>query len=62
MQNIRSVATYVPAKVRGVIYTVLGTAIALEAVWGVIPEQVEAKALTTLSILGFGLALGNVGD
>ena len=50
------IATYLPAKVRRVIYVVLGTAVGLEAVWDVVPDVLEGKLLATLSVLGFGLA------
>ena len=50
------IADYLPARARAVIYVVLGTAIALEAVWDLVPQVLEGKVLATLSVLGFGLA------
>ncbi len=53
-----------PAKVRKVIYTVLAAAstieLALDTVgWGLVPNDVQGKALVVLSALGFTLAAGN---
>lgn len=56
---MRSIAEFIPAKARAVIYTVLGALNLLEAVWDVIPQPLEGKLLQTLSILGFGLAAAN---
>ena len=61
-EQIRSVASYIPAKIRAVIYSVLALAIALEAIWNVIPDAFDGRVLQTVSGLGFGLALGNTGD
>jgi hypothetical protein len=55
-------ADLLPAKVRGAIYTILGAAVALEAVWDVVPDPLEGKVLATLVALGFGLALVNTND
>jgi hypothetical protein len=51
------VATLLPPRVRQVIYTVLGVATALEAVWDVVPDPLEGKVLQSLTVLGFGLAV-----
>ncbi len=59
LSRARTVASYIPAKVRGVIYTVLGLAIALESIWGVVPEPIEAKVVATFSALGFTMAVLN---
>lgn len=59
VQSVRNAASYVPAKVRGVIYTLIGTAVMLEGIWDVVPEPFEGKALKTVTVLGFGLALAN---
>lgn len=55
-------ADLLPAKVRGTIYAVLGAAVALEAVWDIVPDPLEGKVLATLVALGFGLALANTND
>ena len=52
-------ATYVPAKYRQIIYTVLGTVIALEAIFDLVPDMWEGKALQALAVLGFGMAVSN---
>jgi len=50
----------IPPRIRQFVYTVLGTAVALEAVFDVFPDIWEGKVLQALTILGFGVALGNV--
>lgn len=49
-----------PGKARQAIYSVLGTLVALEAIFDVLPDLWEGKVLAALSVLGFGLAAGNV--
>lgn len=51
------IANYLPARVRAVIYSIIGAAVALEAVWDLVPEPIEGKVLQTLTVLGFGLAI-----
>jgi hypothetical protein len=53
-------AQSIPARVRQTIYTVLATAVALEAIFDVVPDVWEGKILSALTVLGFGVALGNV--
>lgn len=53
----KRIAEYLPPKARAVIYSLLGTAVALEAVWDVVPAPLEGRLLSTLTVLGFGLAL-----
>lgn len=60
--NFQNAASFIPAKFRALIYSVLGTAILLEEIWDLVPEILEGKVLKTLSVLGFVLALGNTGD
>jgi hypothetical protein len=55
-------AEYIPAKVRKVIYSVLGTAVGLEAIFDIVPDVLEGKLLAALVVLGFGLALKNTTD
>lgn len=50
------IADLLPARVRQIIYTVLGTLIALELIWDVLPSGLEGRVLQTFSVLGFGLA------
>jgi hypothetical protein len=56
---MKSLAEFIPAKARAVIYSILGTAIALEAIFDLIDSGWETKILQTLSVLGFGLAAAN---
>lgn len=60
--SVRNIASYIPAKARGVVYAVIGLANGLELIWDVIPEPLEGKVLKTVTLLGFGLALSNTGD
>lgn len=62
VEQVRSIASYIPTRIRAVVYTVLGLAIALEAIWDVIPDAFDGRILQTVSVLGFGLALGNTRD
>lgn len=56
----------IPAPARKAVYTVLAAVsaveLALDAVgWGVVPADLQGKALVVLSALGFTLAAGNTG-
>ena len=57
-----NLAARIPVRIRQTIYAVLGAAIAVEAVWDVVPAVLEGKVLATLSALGFVVALGNTGE
>lgn len=57
---MNSIAQAIPARIRQVIYTVLATLVALEAIFDVVPDVWEGKILSALTVLGFGVALGNV--
>ena len=48
-----------PAKVRRIIYILVGTVMGLEAILDLIPAGVESKVWGVLGVLGFGLAAGN---
>lgn len=52
-------ADIIPAKARKVVYTVLGTLVAVEAIVDVVPASVEAKTLAVLVVCGFTVAAGN---
>lgn len=56
------ISNYLPAKVRKTVYAILGVAIALEAVWDLVPAALEGKVLASLSALGFGLAFSQTSD
>ena len=58
---MKNLAQSIPPHIRQTIYTVLGTAIALEAIFDVVPDVWEGKVLSALAVLGFGVAFGNVG-
>ena len=40
----------------------LAAAVALEAIWDVVPEPIEGKVLASLVALGFGLAFTQTSD
>ena len=52
-------ADIIPAKARKVVYTVLGTLVAVEAIVDVVPASVEAKTLAVLVVCGLTVAAGN---
>lgn len=58
--NPITLAQAIPAKVRTVAYSVIGTAVALEAIFDVVPDILEGKLLKALTVLGFGVAAANV--
>lgn len=58
---MKNLAQAIPAKIRATIYSVLGTAVAIEEIVDVVPGGVQSKALAILVVLGFGVAVGNVG-
>lgn len=49
----------IPARARQIVYTILGTLTALEAIFDVIPDGAQAKVLAALTVCGFGIAAGN---
>lgn len=53
-------ADLIPPKARKVVYTVLGAAVAVEAIVDVVPGPYEGKAIAVLAVLGFALARQNV--
>ena len=59
MNQIRTVAEYIPARARQIVYSVLGAAVAVELIWDAFPDAIDGKILKTLGALGFGLAAAN---
>lgn len=57
---MNTLAQSIPPRIRQVIYSVLATVVALEAIFDVVPDVWEGKILSALTVLGFGVALGNV--
>lgn len=55
----KTLAQAIPVRARQAIYSILATAVLLETVWDVVPDVLEGKLLATLTVLGFGVALGN---
>ena len=62
VKQAQHVAQLIPTKVRATMYLVIGAAVALEAIWDLVPEVLEGKVLKTVTALGFGVALGNTSD
>lgn len=48
-----------PANVRRVVYALLGAAVAVNGVLGVVDDGIVAKVVQVAAVLGFGLAAGN---
>lgn len=57
---MRNLAESIPPKWRTGIYSILGTAVGLEAIFDVVPDVWEGKVLAALVVLGFGTAVANV--
>jgi hypothetical protein len=57
---MKNLAQAIPDRIRQVIYSILGTAVGIEAIFDVIPAGVETKILAVLVVLGFGTAALNV--
>lgn len=57
--NPITLAQSIPVKFRQGVYSVLATAIALEAIFDVVPDVWQGKVLAALSVLGFGVAVSN---
>lgn len=57
---MKNLAQAIPAAWRTAIYSILGTAVGLEAIFDVVPDVLEGKVLKALTVLGFGVAVANV--
>ena len=57
---MKTLAQSIPAKVRTFVYSLLGTLVGLEAIFDVVPDVLEGKLLSALTVLGFGVAVANV--
>lgn len=57
---MKTLAQSIPTKVRTFVYSTLGTLVALEAIFDVVPDVWEGKILQALTVLGFGVAIANV--
>jgi hypothetical protein len=60
MTTPRTLAQAIPDRVRTAVYSILAAAIGLELVWDIIPDVAQGKVLSSLSVLGFGVAALNV--
>lgn len=64
MRGAMNIVDQIPPKARRIIYRVLAIATAVELAldnvgWGLIPNDLQAKLVSILVALGFGLALRN---
>ena len=50
----------IPPKARQIVYALLGAAVAVNGVLGVVDDGIVAKVVQVAAVLGFGLAAGNV--
>lgn len=57
---MKNLAQMIPAKWRTWIYSILGTLVALEAIFDVVPDGLQSKLMAVLVVLGFGTAALNV--
>ena len=57
---MKNLAQSIPANVRAAVYSILATLVALEAIFDIVPDVWEGKILSALTVLGFGVAVGNV--
>lgn len=57
---MKNLAQSIPPKVRAAVYSVLGTAVGLEAIFDVVEAGWESKILAATVVLGFSTAVVNV--
>ena len=57
---MNTLAQSIPPRIRQIIYSVLAIIVALEAIFDLVPAGWENKILSALTVLGFGVAFGNV--
>ena len=56
---MKTIAEFIPSKARGVIYSLIGTYMALDLIWHFTPDGYEGRVNATLGALGFALAALN---
>ena len=59
---MKNLAQSIPVRWRQAIYSVLGTLVALEAIFDLVDDNWEGKILSALAVLGFGVAFGNTSE
>jgi hypothetical protein len=59
MNSIRSIASYIPAKWRAIVYSLIGLSNFLIITWELLPAAYDGKVLATINFLGFGVAAVN---
>jgi len=57
--NPVNLAQSIPLRYRQAIYSILATLVGLEAIFDVVPDDIQGKVLSALVVLGFGTALSN---
>jgi small-conductance mechanosensitive channel len=58
--GVKNLAQSIPARYRQVVYSVLAMLVGLEAIFDVVEDGLQGKLLAALTVLGFGVAFGNV--
>jgi len=57
---VKNLAQAIPPRIRQTLYSVIGTLIALEAIFDLVASDWETKIVAALAVLGFGTAALNV--
>ena len=57
-----SFGSFIPLRVRQLIYSVCALGAGLQQVWHFIPEEYDARLMGTLAVLAGALALGNTSE
>ena len=56
---MKTIAEFIPSRIRGAIYALIGTYLLLDPIWNITPDGYQGKLTATLGVLGFGLAAAN---
>jgi len=56
---MKTIAEFIPSKFRGVIYSLIGSYMALDLIWNLTPDAYDGRVTATLGALGFALAALN---
>ena len=56
---MKTIAEFIPSKFRGLIYSLIGSYMALDLIWNLTPDSYDGRVNATLGALGFALAALN---
>ena len=56
---MKTIAEFIPSKFRGLIYSLIGSYMALDLIWNLTPDAYDGRVNATLGALGFALAALN---